>query len=460
MSVTSSGLYPNNRAMLKGNNRELETLIAKVLEEINNTPYDRKSVAQEKLDLVNKTRSSMFPWRGQFSPELIEIFLEIYSHEATVVLDPFVGSGTTLFEASAKGLTCYGAEINPSAVEMARSVHFTNIPIAERKEVIRTALKIAEECVSPFIWDLFSSPDTERYSPQEFNNRFESIFRAMLQRAEEKPLVYNVLVNGIIRFMNLKPPLIATEFLRLLQEHFRIIEKISYSQRKCEAFHSDARSIPLSDKSVDLMITSPPYINVFNYHQNNRQAMELVGWDLLDIAKSEIGSNRKNRQNRFLTVVQYSLDMLDALHEMRRLLNPQGRAIIVIGRESNVRNVSFNNGLLVAVLALGGAGYRLEARQERKFKNKFGEIIFEEVLHLLLDPESPVLGDDFARLVAVWFLSEASMRANEEQVREEVLNAKECASVVPKSPLFIGYIRQLLNVEPLDEETVLDRGYF
>ena len=436
MSVPSSDLSPNNQTMPKSNNKELDTLIAKVLEEINNIPYDVKSVPQEKLDLANKTRSSLFPWRGQFSPELIEMFLDIYSQEATVVLDPFVGSGTTLFEASAKGLTCYGAEINPSAIEMARSAHFTNIPIGERKEVIHTALKIAKECVSPFTWDLFSSPETERYSPQEFNNCFESIFRAMLQRSEGKPLVHNILVNGIIRFMNLKPPLFATDFLLVLEEHFRIMEKLPYSRKHCEVFHNDARCIPLSDKSVDLIITSPPYINVFNYHQNNRQAMELVGWDLLEIAKSEIGSNRKNRQNRFLTVVQYSLDMLDTLHEMRRVLNPKGRAIIVVGRESNVRSVSFNNGLLVAVLALGGAGYRLEARQERKFKNKFGDIIYEEILHLLHAPESPVLGDDFARSVAAWFLSEASMTANEEQIRGEVLNAKECASIIQKSPLF------------------------
>jgi SAM-dependent methyltransferase len=163
--------------------------------------------------------------------------------------------------------------------------------------------------------------------------------------------------------------------------------------------------------------------------------MELLGWDLLNIAKSEIGSNRKNRQNRFLTVVQYTLDMLDVLKEMRRLLRPNGRAIIVVGRESNVRGLSFKNGKLVAALALGGAAFHLESRQERQFKNKFGEIIYEDILHLIPDPTGILAGDVFARSVAMCSLLEASENANEE-VRSEVVEARERASLVQKSPLF------------------------
>ncbi len=198
--------------------------------------------------------------------------------------------------------------------------------------------------------------------------------------------------------------------------------------------HADARSIPLPDHSVDLVITSPPYINVFNYHQNNRPAMELLGWDVLDIAKSEIGANRKHRQNRFLTVIQYSIDMLDVLREIKRLLLPDGRAIIVIGKELNVRGLSFKNGMLVAAIASGGVGFQLEARQERTFKNKFGEIICEDILHLVPGSNNVVDGDNFARFVAGRYLVEASQNGDEE-TRREALEASERASTVQKSPL-------------------------
>ncbi|HVB75013.1 MAG TPA: DNA methyltransferase, partial [Ktedonobacteraceae bacterium] len=138
------------------------TSLIKLLEELENIPYDRNSIPQESLDLANKFRTSLLPWRGQFSPELVELFLKKYSQDTSVILDPFVGSGTTLFEAARRGLTCYAAEINPSAIEMANTVQFVNLPLAERKQSIQMALTLAEECIHPFTWDLFSYQNHEQ----------------------------------------------------------------------------------------------------------------------------------------------------------------------------------------------------------------------------------------------------------------------------------------------------------
>src|SRR6266571_4209072 len=129
-------------------------LLAKLLEKIDSIPCDSKTIPQESLDLANKFRTSILPCRGQFSPELVELFLNKYGQDTSVILDPFAGSGTTLFEAASKGLTCYAAEINPSAIEMARTAHFTNLSLADRKSVIQIAEALAEECIQPFIWDL------------------------------------------------------------------------------------------------------------------------------------------------------------------------------------------------------------------------------------------------------------------------------------------------------------------
>ncbi len=122
--------------------------------------------------------------------------------------------------------------------------------------------------------------------------------------------------------------------------------------------HADARCLPVKNQTVDLVVTSPPYVNVFNYHQNNRPAMELLGWNILTVAKSEFGSNRKNRGNRFLTLVQYCVDVLETLLELKRVLKYEGRVVIIVGRESNIRGVSFQNGSIVATLALL-SGFRL-----------------------------------------------------------------------------------------------------
>src|SRR5258708_19273626 len=114
-------------------------LVAKLLEKIDSVPYDGKSIPQESLDLANKFRTSIFPWRGQFSPELIELFLNKYGQDSSVILDPFAGSGTPLFEAPRKGFVSYTAEINPSPIEMAKTEHFTTLPLPAQKNLFTIA---------------------------------------------------------------------------------------------------------------------------------------------------------------------------------------------------------------------------------------------------------------------------------------------------------------------------------
>jgi len=317
---------------------------------------------------------------------------------------------------------------------MSRTAHFAELPLIERKIIIQESVVLVEKFFRSPSYDLFSYCEGQDMS-QDPSKILEESCRIILQETKNSPFVHNIFINALIRYMNSKEHLTKHDFLCALNEHAKIIESIPYSTQECKVFHSDARSILLPDNSIDLVITSPPYINVFNYHQNNRPAMELTGWDLLHIAKSEIGSNRKHRQNRFLTVVQYALDMLDTLHEIHRLLTQNARAIMVVGRESNVRGASFSNGMLVATLAIGGAGFMLDNLQERKFVNKFGETIHEDILHLTPDPNAEIAGDDFARSVAIWHLNQ-KLNIADKQVSSEISEAIKYAATVKKSPIF------------------------
>ncbi|MFL5804140.1 MAG: methyltransferase, partial [Roseiflexaceae bacterium] len=147
-------------------------------------------------------------------------------------------------------------------------------------------------------------------------------------------------------------------------------------------FLADARSMPIDSDSIDFILTSPPYINVFNYHQNYRRSAEMLNWDLLHVAKSEIGSNRANRGNRFLTVIQYCLDMACVVKEMRRVCRDDAQVILVVGYESNVLGVPFYNADILEALACESGLFDVHLRQKREFKNKFGNIIREDLLHL------------------------------------------------------------------------------
>lgn len=405
-------------------------ILENLMESIRNIPCDRETIPQTSLDLTNKNRSSLFPWRGQFSPEFVEIILDTYSRDKDCIFDPFVGSGSTLFECTRKRLRCFGSEINPSAVEMAKTVQFASVPLEERRSAIQEAEHLIEKYVPSTTWNLFSSLDFEQHIIQSQEISEDARLRELVHEARHKPAVHNLIANAIIRYLNDGK----IDILRALYEHAKIVENLLYSPNECNVFYADARVVSLPSNSVDLIITSPPYINVFNYHQNNRPAMELLGWDILEVAKSEIGSNRKHRQNRFLTVIQYALDMLDALKEMRRVLTSNGRAIIVVGRESSVRGARFKNGMIVALLASGGVGFRIDMLQERKFMNKFGEIIFEDILHLVPCENARRDADHLARSVATWSLQQA-LHLTDGQVKNEIIEAIERVPTVQKSPI-------------------------
>lgn len=406
-----------------------------IFQEIDQLKYEQHPIIQEKLDINQKTRQSLFPWRGQFSPQLVEFFLEKYATEKTVILDPFAGSGTTLFEAARKGITCYGTEINPAAVIMAKTVNFTNLSSREKQKITKDAESIIQNALLPFQWNLFAYQQQQEQKINFTTNINETeLCQKILAESSCNENLYNCLANVIIRYFSTPEPRQITNLENYLFAHLKIINNLPYSNNLCQVFHGDARSISLTDQTIDLIITSPPYINVFNYHQNHRQAMENMGWDILNIAKSEIGANRKNRQNRFLTVIQYALDMMDTLTEMRRLLQPKGRVIIVIGKQSQIRGLNIENSRLVGAISLG-AGFAIDKLQQRKFSNKFGQIIYEDILHLVPDNSRIILGDDFACATAQSLLEETARLATGD-ILEEVLSAKKRAKTVVKSPLF------------------------
>jgi DNA modification methylase len=59
-------------------------------------------------------------YRGNFAPQIPRNLILRYTKEGEVVLDPFVGSGTTLVECKLLHRMGIGVDINPAAVELCR----------------------------------------------------------------------------------------------------------------------------------------------------------------------------------------------------------------------------------------------------------------------------------------------------------------------------------------------------
>jgi len=98
-----------------------------------------------------------------------------------------------------------------------------------------------------------------------------------------------------------------------------------------QVFNADARNLSfLSDNSIDLIVTSPPYANTYDYYLYHKFRKRWLGLDVEFAQYNEIGSRRefsslKESANKWLT------DLHQCLSEMSRVLKKGSLAFVVIG---------------------------------------------------------------------------------------------------------------------------------
>lgn len=374
---------------------------------------------QSSLDITEKERTSVLPWRGQFSPQLVEFLLSEHTKTGETILDPFCGSGTVLFEAAHTARNAYGYDVNPAANCLAKVSSLLALDTASRNLVM--------DSVGAFVSLLRQKIEKEQRA-LEPNDAVQSLRDFGASEDVETALVAFLLLSfGNVRSADQKKIIRAESAIK------RAIFSFPKHDGKVFSDIGDARYMPLEDDSIDYILTSPPYINVFNYHQNYRPIVEALGYLPLSAARSEVGANRKFRQNRYMTAVQYCMDMSLFLAEAARVVRPNGEMTIVLGRESNIRSVAFKNGELISAIAVEGLGFDLKSWHERKFLNRFGESIFEDILTVRLKSVPYEQSIEVGRAVGAQVLRNALKYCSEERA-QEIEAAVEAAPKIEISP--------------------------
>lgn len=267
-------------------------------------------------------------------------------------------------------LPAYGFEINPAAWCFSKLYEFTNIKKEERRHFLN---ELRQRLNAEFPIILFTDDSIE---PDAFEAKVTAIGNSISDRAK---ILFNALVVLLDAYNNpLTDDLVQGKFHALSE----LVLQLPFSDQPIKADLQDARALPLQNGSIDFALTSPPYINVFNYHQNYRRSVELLGWDLLRVARSEIGSNRANRGNRFFTVIQYCIDMAYSVQELSKVIKNGGRAVLIVGYESRVLGAPFYNADILDRIARDSGLFDVVLRQKRVFLNRFGQEIREDVINL------------------------------------------------------------------------------
>jgi len=305
-----------------------------------------------------------YPYKGKFHPQMIRALLNIARVPAGgVVLDPFVGSGTTALEAVLLGLDFIGFDISPVAVLQARVKSMAwQFADTLREAVARfkpdEILQIGLPTVFPLDWD-------ETVAVTEFFALARLIAESKHHRRRKDPIPQRM--AGIVGDMMRSVQDMREVMDGLVIPAFNRVPHVSISV-------GDARHLPIGVASVDAVVTSPPYFDAIDYLDNDSRALELMGVNDEELKANFIGLRGRGRGRLEL----YWEDMMQAYREMHRVLKPGGYAVIVVG---NVKK----NGKTVDIVgfteqAMQGLGFHEVANIPKVIFGLYSTMKWENIL--------------------------------------------------------------------------------
>lgn len=186
-------------------------------------------------------------YRGNFAPQVARNLLENYTKENDFVLDPMVGSGTTLIEAKLLNRNALGLDINQNAVDISNlALNFTISNTTRQKAVLGNAkklinikdnsvdliiihppyLNIIQYSKGEIVEDLSNISNIEKFC-NEIEIIAKELFRVL------KPNKYCALLIGDTRKAQHYVPLSHFVLERFLNGKFVLKEEIIKAQHNC-----------------------------------------------------------------------------------------------------------------------------------------------------------------------------------------------------------------------------------
>lgn len=322
---------------------------------------EEQSLMLPKLDLDSFKEKgylthSLHPYPAKFVPQIPRAIMDEISPSGGTILDPFCGSGTTLVEASLSGRPSFGVDSNQLATRISRAK--THACSGEELVVLRDW----RDTLAQVAFEYAAQPNTFPIEPKipEFKNRAHwfredaalelGMIRGFLdnQSTTEVLNIAEVVFSSIIvkcsrqesdtRWRAIDKPYVIGDALnymlsRLTSAITALTEfsKITDRQAKVGVHCSDASDLShIASESVDTIVTSPPYLNSFDYYLYHKLRMFWLGIDHYAAQKSEIGSRNKHCDNGESTESFYEA-MRGCAQEMCRVLRSNGKAAIVVG---------------------------------------------------------------------------------------------------------------------------------
>ncbi|MEO0683613.1 MAG: DNA modification methylase [Cyanobacteria bacterium J06649_11] len=388
-----------------------------------------------------------FRYSAGFSGEWVRSLLREHP-DALNIIDPFAGSGTVMLESGFLGRNSYGVEPHPFVNRIANVKTAWNLDVTLLKQYANDVLQMAE-----------GSDHEEKEIPElilkcygaEACTRLYSLRQAFLNSSIEEP--YDEMIWFLITSILRKTSAVGTaqwQYVLPNKSKSRVIDPYIAYQAKLSEIVSDIRAMKakhpnrsvgrvlkedsrgttsIPDDWGDLVITSPPYANNYDYADATR--LEMTFWgdvlkysDLHDKVRkylmvsctqhaskndvkqnyetilqsdlltsiseelkvvfetlSEVRKTKGGKKQYHLMILAYFRDISLILKELRRATKPTAKMCFVVG-DSAPYGVYVPVDKWIGKLAIqhGFTGYSFEKLRDRntKWKNRKHRVLLKE----------------------------------------------------------------------------------
>jgi len=359
---------------------------------------------------------------AKFIPQIVRKLIEDYAPDtAQIVCDPFGGCGTTLVEAKLLGHPSIGFDINPVAKLITQTKttaikprtlinhkqkfleHYDAAPQVSYQHHPRITYWFDEETVAEldkiyFAIKKIKNHNVRRFFLCSFSHNLKNCSRWLMKSI--KPTIDK---NKII-------PVPKQSFLRhldsMIRKNEQFYSKLAESGRTnvtAKMYRRDStKTFPIESGSIDLIVTSPPYVTSYEYADLHQLSLLWFGDDpkhfkkwhhfsngFIDFRRNFIGTSSKAEKTGdfnsalgkqivedlmqierplAVDVANYYLDMQKVFAETHRILKKGGKACVIIGNTS-LRGVEILNAQ-VAAEQMHAAGFTKVDFIKREIPNK------------------------------------------------------------------------------------------
>ncbi len=306
----------------------------------------------------NYLTHNFHPYPAKFVPQIPRTVILALSRVGETILDPFCGSGTSLVEASILGRKAIGLDINPLACLVS---HVKTSPLTcEDTQRVLTVLRKTESLYHNTALGSASTSNSmpDRPSAPDFLNRdhwFEP--HVQVELAAIRDLIWHVPAGGALDFLKVAFSAIIVKVSNQESDtRWVAIKKQIPPGGAIRAFLSKAHDMlgraqqlrdlkpippkvhvqsvtepfPFATGSIDLVVTSPPYLNSYDYYLYHKLRFYWLGLDHYSVQAQELGS-RNRHSDKAEGIETYTEGILSALEETFRVLKPGRHLCIVIG---------------------------------------------------------------------------------------------------------------------------------